>query len=59
MRHVAIGQYTTTFLILISVSSLLIILKHHENIRRLLAGTENRLGSKPKIPPPQQMEKQA
>jgi acyl phosphate:glycerol-3-phosphate acyltransferase len=50
---------TTGILIIISLSSLLIILKHHANIRRLLAGTENRLGAKPKIPPPQQMEKQA
>lgn len=29
-----------------SLSSLLIIARHHANIRRLLAGTENRLGSK-------------
>jgi glycerol-3-phosphate acyltransferase PlsY len=27
-------------------TSLLIIFKHHENIRRLLAGTENRMGAK-------------
>jgi glycerol-3-phosphate acyltransferase PlsY len=30
-----------------SLTSLLIIAKHQQNIRRLLAGTENRLGSKP------------
>lgn len=33
-------------LALMAVTSLLIIAKHHENIRRLLAGTENRLGAK-------------
>ncbi|MGC2328887.1 MAG: glycerol-3-phosphate 1-O-acyltransferase PlsY [Candidatus Sulfotelmatobacter sp.] len=31
---------------LLSLTCLLIIAKHHENIRRLLAGTENRLGAK-------------
>ena len=31
---------------LMSLTSLLIILKHHENIRRLLAGTENRIASR-------------
>jgi glycerol-3-phosphate acyltransferase PlsY len=31
---------------LISFASLLIIVMHRENIRRLLAGTENRLGPK-------------
>jgi glycerol-3-phosphate acyltransferase PlsY len=35
-----------TVLALISLSSLLILIKHHENIRRLLAGTENRIGAK-------------
>jgi glycerol-3-phosphate acyltransferase PlsY len=39
--------------------SLLIILKHHANIRRLLAGTEPKFGAKSTIPPPQEMEKQA
>ena len=32
-------------LALISLASVLIVVKHHANIRRLLAGTENRLGS--------------
>jgi glycerol-3-phosphate acyltransferase PlsY len=31
----------------ISLASLLIVAKHHQNIRRLLAGTENRFGSRP------------
>ena len=31
--------------VLISATSLLIIAKHHENIRRLLAGTESRVGA--------------
>src|SRR5579863_5099622 len=34
-------------LVISSVASLLIIAKHHENIRRLLSGTESRLGAKP------------
>jgi glycerol-3-phosphate acyltransferase PlsY len=33
-------------LALMSVASLLIIAKHHDNIRRLLAGTESRIGTK-------------
>jgi len=33
-------------LILMSVTSLLIIAKHHDNIRRLLAGTESQVGAK-------------
>ena len=33
-------------LAMMSVASLLIIAKHHENIRRLIAGTESRIGAK-------------
>ena len=33
-------------LVLMSLASLLIVAKHHENIRRLWAGTENRIGSR-------------
>lgn len=33
-------------LLFILATSLLIILRHHENIRRLLSGTENRMGAK-------------
>jgi acyl phosphate:glycerol-3-phosphate acyltransferase len=33
-------------LALMTVTSLLIIAKHHENVRRLLTGTESRIGSK-------------
>jgi glycerol-3-phosphate acyltransferase PlsY len=44
-----IGQfYAPPFgLEIISVASLLIVARHHENIRRLLSGTESRLGAKP------------
>ena len=37
-------------LLFMSLASLLIIAKHHENIRRLLAGTERRIGSRPAQP---------
>jgi glycerol-3-phosphate acyltransferase PlsY len=33
-------------LALMSLASVLIVAKHHANIRRLLAGTENRFGSR-------------
>jgi glycerol-3-phosphate acyltransferase PlsY len=33
-------------LVLMAMASVLIVLKHHANISRLLAGTENRLGSR-------------
>jgi glycerol-3-phosphate acyltransferase PlsY len=46
-------------IVLVAACSALIILKHHANIRRLLAGTESKLGAKSKLPPPQEMEKQA
>jgi glycerol-3-phosphate acyltransferase PlsY len=36
-------------LALIVLAALLVVLKHHENIRRLLAGTENRFGSKDRV----------
>jgi glycerol-3-phosphate acyltransferase PlsY len=44
-----VGKMLTTQPVFISsvVISLLIILKHHSNIRRLLNGTESRLGKKP------------
>lgn len=47
-------------LVFMSLSSLLIIARHHANIRRLIAGTENRLGSKRKTEstPPARSEKQ-
>ena len=42
-----------------ALTCLLIILKHHENIRRLIAGTESKFGGKKSVPPPDAMEKQA
>jgi acyl phosphate:glycerol-3-phosphate acyltransferase len=37
---------TTTALALLALACLLIIARHYENIRRLLAGTESRIGAK-------------
>lgn len=37
-------------LVCISLASLAIVLKHSQNIRRLLAGTENRIGAKTAVP---------
>lgn len=34
-------------LVLMALAAVLIVIKHHANVRRLLAGTENRLGSRP------------
>jgi acyl phosphate:glycerol-3-phosphate acyltransferase len=42
----------------VSLSSLLIIVKHHANIGRLLAGTENRLGTKRSALPSERPGKQ-
>ncbi|MBI2677364.1 MAG: glycerol-3-phosphate 1-O-acyltransferase PlsY [Candidatus Koribacter versatilis] len=53
------SEYPPIVVVFMGVTTLLIILKHHANIRRLIAGTESKLGAKPNIPPPQQMEKQA
>ncbi len=36
------AEYPAMSLVIVFAASLLIILKHHENIRRLLSGTENR-----------------
>jgi acyl phosphate:glycerol-3-phosphate acyltransferase len=44
LRHLYGNDWLT--LLFIGLSSLLIIVKHHENIRRLIAGTEHRFGSK-------------
>lgn len=42
----------------IALTSALVILKHHQNIRRLFAGTENKLGAKAPLPAnPVQTEK--
>src|SRR5271169_3866104 len=44
----ALHEYgnTAPALVLMALASVLIIVKHHANIRRLLAGTENRIGSR-------------
>ena len=54
-----LSGYSGVPLLLMTAASLLIILKHHENIRRLLAGTENKFGGKKSVSPPGAMEKQA
>jgi acyl phosphate:glycerol-3-phosphate acyltransferase len=45
----ALHQYGGAWLTLLfmGMASLLIVVKHHANIRRLIAGTEHRLGSRP------------
>jgi glycerol-3-phosphate acyltransferase PlsY len=57
--YLVTGYKSPLVLAIIGLCSLLIILKHHANIRRLLAGTEPKFGAKSTIPPPQEMEKRA
>ncbi|HSE47788.1 MAG TPA: glycerol-3-phosphate 1-O-acyltransferase PlsY [Terriglobales bacterium] len=45
-RNHAYSRYPYFCYLAATLIGLLVILKHHENIRRLLAGTENRLGAK-------------
>ena len=40
------GDRPAFFLLVQALVALLIIVKHHQNIRRLLAGTESRFGAK-------------
>jgi glycerol-3-phosphate acyltransferase PlsY len=40
------GHPTVVAWILMTATCLLIVIRHHENVRRLLAGTENRIGAK-------------
>jgi glycerol-3-phosphate acyltransferase PlsY len=42
----------------IVITGAIVIAKHHANIARLLAGTENKFGARP-VPSPAQVEKQA
>jgi glycerol-3-phosphate acyltransferase PlsY len=47
-------------LIFVVASAALIVVRHHQNIRRLIAGTENKLGAKAPLPTnPAQKEKDA
>jgi glycerol-3-phosphate acyltransferase PlsY len=52
-----VSEYSGPALALMGASSLLIVAKHHENIRRLLAGTEDKFSAK-RPPPPDALEKQ-
>ena len=50
LPHISCRTLTGSLCFLASGVSLIIILKHHQNISRLLAGTENRFGgSKPQV----------
>jgi acyl phosphate:glycerol-3-phosphate acyltransferase len=42
----AFAQTNIAALILVSVTSLLIVVRHHENIRRIVSGTESRIGAR-------------
>src|SRR4051794_25811429 len=55
------GRGSESFIVysVLCLVSLLVIAKHHENIRRLIAGTESKFGAKKSVPPPDAMEKQA
>ncbi len=44
--YLAHGQRPAFFIAVQATVALIIIVKHHQNIRRLLAGTESRLGAK-------------
>ena len=52
-------DYGTWCCLLVLACSVLIILKHHANIRRLLNGTEPKFTTKKKTPDPVQVEKNA
>src|SRR5262249_16081499 len=47
---------SSSYLLLVSASPLLTIVKHHENIRRLLSGTENKFS---RVPSAGEMERHA
>lgn len=51
------GVWNPAAIWMMVTACVLIIARHYSNIRRMLAGTEPRLGSKP-APPPEQLEKQ-
>jgi acyl phosphate:glycerol-3-phosphate acyltransferase len=44
VKH-ALNHADVAALVLVSATSMLIIVRHHENIRRLFSGTENRIGA--------------
>jgi glycerol-3-phosphate acyltransferase PlsY len=47
--HFALGDRPTFFIAVEVAVALLIIAKHHQNIRRLFKGTESRIGSKSQV----------
>jgi len=53
-------EHSLVFELLISVAALLIVVKHHQNIGRLLNGTENKFAMKmSRVPPAAEMEKRS